>query len=202
MKELEKTKRISIGAVLFILVVIIALLTYEKPKHIYKVNTKVALNKVLTKDYFVNLNEINDPNFVLVDIRNQFEYEKGHLEGAINISTPELLNETHTKVFKELNSNNKTVVLYGNNPNETNTPFLLLYQLGYNNIKILLVENSYTQNKLITKSVVLGKNIADINLFINESQIDANITPTPKKKKAKKVIPIKKKKKKPVEGGC
>jgi len=78
MKELEKTKRISVAAVLFILVVIIALLAYERPKHLYKVNTEVALNKLLTKDYFVDLKEINNPEFVLIDIRNQYVFEKGH----------------------------------------------------------------------------------------------------------------------------
>ncbi|RKX95874.1 MAG: hypothetical protein DRP84_02775, partial [Spirochaetes bacterium] len=44
----------------------------------------------------------NNPEFVLVDIRNKVEFEKGHLENAINIHTPDLLNETNTKVFKEL----------------------------------------------------------------------------------------------------
>ena len=35
MKELEKTKRISIAAVLTILLVIIALLSYKRPSHLY-----------------------------------------------------------------------------------------------------------------------------------------------------------------------
>ena len=56
MKELEKTKRISISAVLFILVIIIALLAYERPKHIYAENTASTLNKLLTKDYLISLN--------------------------------------------------------------------------------------------------------------------------------------------------
>ena len=46
MKELEKTKRISIAAVLTILVVIIGLLTYKRPKHIYTTNTQDTLEKV------------------------------------------------------------------------------------------------------------------------------------------------------------
>ena len=39
MKELEKTKRISIATTLFILIVLIALLAYKRPKHLYTVNT-------------------------------------------------------------------------------------------------------------------------------------------------------------------
>jgi len=47
MKELEKTKRISIAATLFILAVIIGLLTYKRPKNIYAINTKDTLEKRL-----------------------------------------------------------------------------------------------------------------------------------------------------------
>ena len=46
MKELEKTKRISIAAVITILVVLIAVLSYKKPKHLYANNTKSTLEKI------------------------------------------------------------------------------------------------------------------------------------------------------------
>lgn len=205
MKELEKTKRISIAAVLFILAVIISLLFYERPKHLYSINTDSTLDMLIGNDYYITLDEINNPDYVLIDIRNKFEFEKGHLEGAINIYTPELLSESNSDIFKELKENNKTAILYGNNPDEANTPFMLLYQLGYNNIKILNIENSYSQNKLITNSITIEKSVVDINAFIKESQQNASksLKPTPEViKPPKKVIPLKKKKKMPVEGGC
>lgn len=205
MKELEKTRRISISAVLFILVIIIALLAYERPKHIYAENTANTLNKLLTKDYIVSHSEINDPDFVLIDIRNQYEFEKGHLEGAVNIYAPELLNENNSKVFKKLYEGNKTAVLYGNNPDEANTPFILLYQLGYTNIKILSIDISYSQNKLITKNSNLEQSVANVNAFIEASRKKASITSKPKSevvKPLKKIVPLKKKKKMPAEGGC
>lgn len=201
MKELEKTKRISIAAVLFILAVIIALLAYERPKHLYSVNTHDTLGMILNNDYFINLDEINNPDFVLIDIRNKVEFEKGHLENAINIHTPDLLNETNTKVFKELKEGNKVAILYGNNPTDANSPFMILYQLGYTS-KILLIENTYLQNKLITKNSEIGKNVVDINAFILASQKNAKVKPKPIKKAPKKVVTVKKKKKMPVEGGC
>ena len=205
MKELEKTKRISISAVLFILVIIIALLAYERPKHIYAENTSSTLNKLLTKDYLIGLSEINDLDFVLIDTRNQYEFEKGHLEGAVNIYAPELLNENNSNVFKELNEGNKTAVLYGNNPNEANTSFILLYQLGYTNIKILSIDISYSQNKLITNNSNIEHSIANVNAFIEASRKKASITSKPKSKVVKplkKIVPLKKKKKMPAEGGC
>ena len=205
MKELEKTKRISIAAVLFILAVIIGLLTYKRPKHTYAVNTKNTLEKLTGENYLLTLNELNNPDYVLVDIRNQHEFDKGHLENAINIYAAEILSDDNSKVFKNLKESNKTAVLYGNDPQEANAPFLILYQLGYDNIKLLAIENSYLQNKLVTKDSEIEKSEADVAAFINESVKKANTTETVKKVMAappKKVITVEKKKKAPAEGGC
>lgn len=204
MKELEKTKRISIAAVIFILAVIIGLLTYKRPKYIYANNTKDTLEKITSGNYLVALNEINNPDYVLIDIRNQYDFEKGHLENAINIYAAEILSDDNAKVFDELKESNKTVILYGNNPQETNAPFLILYQLGYDNIKLLAIENSYLQNKLITENSEIEKSEGDVTAFINESIKKANTAETVKVVAAppKKVITVQKKKKAPAEGGC
>jgi len=203
MKELEKTKRISIATVLFILVVLIAVLSYKRPKHIYSINAPNTLEKIESADYFVSLNEINNTEHFLIDIRNQFEFEKGHLENAINIYAPEILNKQNSEIFDQFKEDDKTVILYGTNPNEVIAPYLLLYQLGNNNIKILAAEISYSQNKLITKYVEIEKSVADVNAFINESVKKAAVKPKPIIKKVpRKVLPIKKKKKRAPEGGC
>ena len=104
-------------------------------------------------------------------------------------------------ILKELKENNKIAILYGNNPTEANAPFMILYQLGYTS-KIVLIENTYMQNKLITKNIEIGKSVPDINAFIETSKKNAIVKPKPKKKAPKKVVPVKKKKKMPVEGGC
>ncbi len=203
MKETEKTKRISIASVLFILAVIIGLLAYERPKFLYDNNTENALEKITNDDYIVTLNEINNSDYVLIDVRNQFEFEKGHLENAINIYTPEILNDENSGLLDEIKEKNKTAVLYGNNPEEVNGPFLFLYQLGYENIKILAIENSYLQNKLITKNSEIEKSEADISAFIKDSHkytseklIEEEVIIPPKK------IIVRQKKKKAPEGGC
>lgn len=203
MKELEKTKRISIAATLFILAVLIGLLTYKRPKNVYAHNTKDTLEKITNENYYSTLDELKNPDYVLIDIRNQYEFEKGHLENAINIYAPEILNEINSKVFDELKKDKKTAILYGNNPQEVNAPFLILYQLGYDNIKLLAVENSYMQNKLITKNSDIEKSEGDIAAFISESAKKANIVETVKVVKTpKKVITVQKKKKAVAEGGC
>ncbi|OGS69569.1 MAG: hypothetical protein A3F91_13575 [Flavobacteria bacterium RIFCSPLOWO2_12_FULL_35_11] len=204
MKELEKTKRISIAATLFILAVIIGLLTYKRPKNVYAINTKDTLEKITSENYYLTLEELKNPDYVLIDIRNQYEFEKGHLENAINIYASEILSDDNTNVFDELKESKKTAVLYGNNPQEVNASFLILYQLGYDNIKLLAIENSYLQNKLISKKVVIEKSEADVTAFINESVKKANTVETVKVVVAppKKVITVEKKKKAAAEGGC
>jgi len=203
MKELEKIKRISIASTLFILIVLIGLLTYERPKFLYATNTKSALEKISNDNYLVTINEVSNPDYVLIDVRNRYEFEKGHLENAINIYTPEILSDVNSDFLNELKEQNKTALLYGNNPDEVNAPFLFLYQLGYENIKLLAVENSYLQNKLITKNCEIEKSEADISAFIKESHKNASEAFIEKKIiiPPKKIITRKKKKKAP-EGGC
>jgi rhodanese-related sulfurtransferase len=205
MKELEKTKRISIAAVLTILVVLIALLSYKKPKHLYANNSKNTLHYITSNNSFISLDSLNNPTIALIDVRNQYEFEKGHLKDAINIYTPELLNDTNTETLKKLKTDNKTIVLYGSNTNDVTVPFLILNQLGYENLKMATIKNSYFQNNLITEIDTIEKSVADIKAFIDESVKKAAIVPKPIPVKVvapKKVITVEKKKKKPAEGGC
>ncbi|MFI1773345.1 rhodanese-like domain-containing protein [Thalassobellus citreus] len=202
MKELEKIKRLSIASTLFILIILIGLLTYKRPKNTYAHNTKNTLEELSNYNYFGNLNDINNQNLVLVDIRSAYEYEKGHLKNAINIHTPDLLNEENLNIFKELKSTNKTAILYGNSPQEVNMPFLLLYQLGYDNIKILPAKNSYIQNKLITKHCDVETSKADITAFIKASQKNGNAPAVMQNLTPKRTITVRKKKKRTAEGGC
>ncbi|MFD1294469.1 rhodanese-like domain-containing protein [Lutibacter holmesii] len=205
MKELEKTKRISIASVLFILVILIGLVTYKRPKHVYSITPQVATENIVANNFLISLDELTSDNIAIVDIRSPFEFQKGHLENAKNIPASEVLNDDNITYFYNLKGKNTTVVLYGTNPDEALAPYMVLYQLGYNNLKILTIENSYNQNKLITTSIELEKSNVDIKAFIAESIKKSNVVSKPKpviKKTPKKVIPKKKKKKMPTEGGC
>lgn len=208
MKELEKTKRISIATTLFILAVLIGFLTYKRPKNTYPSSTKNTLEKIADHNYFININDINNKNILLIDTRGAFEFEKGSIENTINIHTPDFLNDENLELFKEAKEADKTIVLFGKNPEEVNLPFLLLYQLGFDNLKLLKIELAYYQNKLIVKNNDVEISKADVPAFINESvkkQAEAlkkaRIVVKPKIV-PKKVITVKKKKKMPMEGGC
>ena len=59
MKELERTKRISISAVLFLLVILMGFLTFKRPQHVFEKNTASTLEKIIKKDYIVTINDLN-----------------------------------------------------------------------------------------------------------------------------------------------
>jgi rhodanese-related sulfurtransferase len=205
MKELEKTKRISIVSTLFILVVLIGVLTFERPKNTYAFNTKNTLEKLTTNNYFISLVDTNHEDVVLIDVRSQYEYEKGHLKHALNIASAEILSNENQAILNGIKDSNKTLTIYGKTPEEANISLLILYQLGFSNIKLLPIELDYFQNKLIVNSVEIEKSEHDINSFITESFINVNGPSGIIKSRAaipKKIITIQKKKKNTIEGGC
>ena len=207
MKELEKTKRISIAAVLSILIVLIALLNYRKPSFLYAQNTSTTLMKMDTTDYMVSPVGLDTASYVLVDVRNPFDFEKGHLPDALNVYAPELLSKDHTIQLNDYLDSGKTILLYGNDPNETLPVFMMLCQLDIGPVKILESKNYFEKDKLITTSFEIEKPTQDIKGFIQTSVKKANETKKQAAKKAappppKKVAPKKKKKKKMPEGGC
>ena len=205
MKELEKVKRISIATILFILAILIGILTFERPKNIFTYNTKTTLEKLTTTDYLISIDEIDLTTNVLIDVRSQFEFEKGHLENAINMASPEMLSDENQAILNEIKNLNKTIVIYGNNAQEANIPFLMLFQLGFDDIKLLRVELDYLQNKLVTINEDVEMPITNIKAFIDESRKNSDGTDTLMNSQSnvpKKIITVQKKKKRAAEGGC
>ncbi|MEN8123770.1 MAG: rhodanese-like domain-containing protein [Bacteroidota bacterium] len=208
MKELERTKRISVSAVLFLLIVVIGVLMFEKPQYVFEKNPANTLEEVTKQNFILTLNDfksLEPSQYVLIDIRNNFEYAKGHLDGAINVSPHQVFKPESKKLLKQTKDDGKTVVLYGANADKASNAWLLLYQLGYENIKILCVETNYIDNKLSMKEVAIEKpsvNYAEIIREAKAKQAIQKITEVKKPVAPKKVITKPKKKKRVPEGGC
>lgn len=206
MEEAKKIKRISVGSGLLVLIVIIGILGYDRTENLYTIDPQNALEDLITNEYILPSDAIEQPGVVLVDIRSRYEFEKGHLNNAINIPTPVILEEENKADFDEWKEANKMVVLYGKDIEEANIPFLLLYQLGYDNLKLLNADNSYSQSRLITQPTEIEKPVADIQGFIDKSVENVKTMVEMRKPEPvtvpKKIVPVQKKKKRPVEGGC
>lgn len=209
MKELEKTKRISISAVLFLLVILIAVLTFKKPTYVFANNSETTLNEIVSNNYIITLEQLkamDTDQYILVDIRSNFEYAKGHLDSAVNISTHQILESNNIDFFDNLKNNNKIASLYGKNPEEVNSAWMLLYQLGYNNVKILCIETNYIDNQFEVKNYSLEKPSLNYAQTMKAAKKTTTIADTKsndtKIEAPKKVIITKKKKKRVPEGGC
>lgn len=199
MKELEKTKRISISAVIFILIIFIGVLSFKRPKNIFKNDKNLILNHIVKQDYILQIKDLDSINNALIDVRSPYEYNKGYIKNAVNIYTPDLLEPKQQSYIKQLNKENKTIVLYAKTPEDASGAWMLLTQLGIKNTKVLCVKLKYKNDKLIVESYPLEKPILNYAEFMKKAN-SGKITVV--KKAPKKIIKLKKKKKKVAEGGC
>ena len=217
MKELEKTKRISISAVIFLLVIVIGFLTIKRPKTPFKVNSEQTLQALLDGTHALTLRDFNsmqDSKFLLVDVRNNFEYSKGHYGNAINVPVSQLLDDSFIERLKKSKNDGTTVILYADQPYAANSAWMLLYQLGYDHVRILSTRTMYNNDKLDLKEVqpdapemdyatVLEKAkiapVKKVNKVVYQSKPQSKTAPETEKKQVK-TIP--KKKKRMPEGGC
>ncbi len=202
MKELEKTKRISFSAVIIILAVLIGVLSFKKPNNIFKKNIELTLKPIASQSYILYQKDIfatTINNLAFIDVRNAFEYSKGHLKNAKNIYTANLLEKKNKKYLKDLEAQHKTIVLYGSEPGEANGAWMLLTQMGYKNVKLLCVKTNYINNKFSISDYPLEKEQYNYAAYMKKAT-SGKITI--KKAIPKKVIKLTKKKKKVAEGGC
>lgn len=203
MKELERTKRVSISAVLFLLVVVIAVLTFKKPEYIFEKSAEETLEKIVEKDYIISQSDLENMDvskYEIIDIRSNYEYAKGHMDNAINISSHDVFEKEINSFLKELKKAEKIAILYGDHPDRANSAWMLLYQLGYENIKVLSVETSFVNNQFQVKNVDIERPVVNYAKVL-DSLMDDKPTIV-EVKKPKKVITAPKKKKRVPEGGC
>jgi rhodanese-related sulfurtransferase len=204
MKELERTKRISISAVLFLLVILIGFLTFKRPQYVFEKNTTSTLDKIIKKDYIVSLNDLNNldaSQYAIVDIRSNYEYAKGHIKGAVNISAHDIFSKTSIEFLDNLKSNDQSILLYGKDPDDANTGWMLLYQLGYDNVKILCIETEYVDKTFKIKNAPLERPNVNFAQIMASTKTDKSAKAV-KVKPKKKVVTVPKKKKRVPEGGC
>jgi rhodanese-related sulfurtransferase len=206
MKELEKTKRISFSAVLFLVVIVIALLTFKRPQFNFVTTAEKTLETLVNQNQvlsFAAFKTLDTATYLLVDVRNNFDYSKGHAKGAINIASSQFLEKPFIDQISQTLKENKTVILYGESPDSANNVWMLLYQLGHQNIRVLSVASSYHNDLFSLNQIEVEKASLDYAIDMEKAKkqviIKAKIKPVPRKKK---VITKPKKKKRAPEGGC
>ena len=144
-----------------------------------------------------------DDDCIFIDLRSPYDFHAKHIKNAIPMSIANLLDKENLNLFKEYNKSGKTMVLYGKTERDAIAPCILLYQLGFTNVKVLsggfdcfTDENSYCPNG------VAKYNYAEIAEQGGVKEVKVVIEKPKELPKAKKVIPIEEKVKVEQEGGC
>ncbi len=204
-------KRTVIAMVIFVVVIVVGMLTLTNPRLKYSIEPPQAIT--ITTDFSsgVNAKEIDNllsastSPTILIDIRNHYEFARGHIASAINISAVELLNKENIKWLNELKEDQATVIIYGESHLQANSPWMVLQQLGFDNVTYLSGGYSnYLQfkntkgenNEFATYEADKAKyNFAEVA----KETLGSDVTNTSKKKHT---IVKRKKKGKATAGGC
>ncbi|HLN52797.1 MAG TPA: rhodanese-like domain-containing protein [Lentimicrobium sp.] len=72
---------------------------------------------------------------VFIDLRQPLDYNLSHAENAINIPAEKILTEDYLNSIKDIENEGNTIVLYCNTPQKASGAWMLLKQVGIENIR-------------------------------------------------------------------
>jgi len=142
MEELNKTNRLTMIVSAILLVIIIGLISFQRPDVKYVLSPSESLTLlsdpalVVTPDQFALMQKDSSGKTVLIDVRNSIAYERGHISNAINIPVRELFSRKNKAFFKEIEKSGQSAILYGETQQQANGPWLMLLQTGFKNVKL------------------------------------------------------------------
>ena len=171
-----KSKTVTFGIILILLLSLVSLffLTLKRPEYKFVYNADALLTQIIQPGNQYNdikSMENKDNTIVFVDVRSKNQYIKGHLPNAINIYKASVLDAENYKIFKDLQKNKKRVILYGQDMVEANAPYMILKQIGIDNVELLPKGYEYYSSGVQTDSINLTKNdFIDFVSFIKKEQ--------------------------------
>ncbi|MEI6061991.1 MAG: rhodanese-like domain-containing protein [Bacteroidota bacterium] len=149
MKELNKTNRLTMVVLAFVLVIIFGLITLRRPDVKYTLTPSQSLALLhdtavlVTPAQAAVLLKESAGKTVFIDVRNSLVFGRGHVKNAVNIPVRELFTKQSKSIFRDIEKAGQTAVLYGETQQQANGPWMLLRQTGYQNA--LLYTGSYAQ---------------------------------------------------------
>lgn len=76
-------------------------------------------------------------NYQFVDVRDIYAFNLGHIPGAVHIPLHLLLDNASYESLRSMEEEGLLIVLYGEDEREAAGPYLLLKQLGFENVRVL-----------------------------------------------------------------
>jgi len=203
---MKKLYRILLIVVLLLIITLLAFQFIKTPEYKFVENTSnsfvdyTKVENIITPYTMAKSIIEKDDKTILVDIRNNHEFTNGHLTNARHISKETILDDENYDFFKKLKENGQKAILYGENVEEANIPFIILNQMGIENISIssegyqFFINNDL--NKLANSEIdysTIEVPKADFAKFITEENKKAEEKIKLEKAIVKKIIPIAKK---------
>ncbi len=122
----------------------------------------------------------SDTKFILLDLREEDEHEKFHIQESINFPAP---NISRDKVIPELyrfrNKEDKLIIVYMGDERSGSTAAKKFYEKGYDNI--FLLSGGIDEFILSFPELIVGKDLPDIDKLREEKELKD------KKKRRKKI---------------
>lgn len=143
--EFTKTNWITIGVIAALIVLVLSFIFLKTDKYTFKMPLNKELTEIKVASFQVAPQTVanailnKDKSIILVDVRSQFDFAKGHLPEAKNIYKVNLMDDSNMDFFLALKETNKKAILYGGSASEANVPFMILKQMGIENISYLAV---------------------------------------------------------------
>jgi rhodanese-related sulfurtransferase len=143
--EFTKTNWIIFGVIAALIVLVLSFIFLKTDKYTFKTPLNKELAEIKVASFQVSPQMVakaisnKDKSIILVDVRSQFDFANGHLPEAKNIYKVNLMDDSNMDFFQTLKETNKKAILYGNSASEANVPFMILKQMGIENISYLAV---------------------------------------------------------------
>ncbi len=184
--EFTKTNWVTIGVIATILVLALGFIFLKTDKYTFKTPLNKELAQIKVASFQVSPQTVakailnKDKSIILVDVRSQFDFAKGHLPDAKNIYKVNLMDDANMDFFLALKVTNKKAILYGGSASEANVPFMILKQMGIENISYLAVgyddlkAGNWTEIAANTSNFNDETAVVDFAKFISDANISSS----------------------------
>lgn len=213
MKELNRTDRLTIAAILFAVLLILGFITLKEPEISYTLSSTEMLNRAVSFDDLITPEEVQDivknkdNRYLLADIRMPAEFHTSHIGEARNIPVQEILEKDYLEFFEDLSRSGIIVILYGNDQQDANGAWMILNQVGIDNLRVMEGGfDFYSKMPVSGTSVSAEKEYQAEKAVYNYKEIMESLgSPSSLSSPASAPEPvrvIRKEKKSAAEGGC
>lgn len=208
-----RTNRLSIAVLFFVIILVIGFISYTKPDFEYGITIGETLEQILSFEDEMTPEEASEivlnetPGYKFIDIRNPYKYVKGNIEGSVNIPFQNLLANENISFFEQMQNDSVVLVIYGWDQTEANGPWMILKQLGFNNVKILMGGYGYYSGETFDMfyESEIPQYFVEEPLYnfgeIMESYSNGSAG-NEENSNTEVLLPVRKKKKTATEGGC